>query len=298
MLQPNFLKKGSVVGILSTARKISLEEIKPAIDLLKSWELNVIIGKTIGTTDNQFSGTDTIRTLDFQQMIDNPNIDAIWCARGGYGTIRIIDQLNFRTFLRNPKWVIGFSDITVLHAHLHQIGVKSLHAPMPINIQKNTKNSLKSLKKTLFDIESSDFHSKTTYNKNGVGRGKLVGGNLSILYSLLGSKTSIDPSGKILFIEDFDEYAYHIDRMLQSLKRSGILSNLNGLIVGNFTRIHENMIPFGKTVEELILEIVKEYDYPVCFDYPAGHIDDNTALILGNEVELVVKNKETTLSII
>lgn len=298
MIQPNFLKKGDTVGIVSTARKISLEDIQPAIDLLKSWGLNVIIGKTIGLSNYQFAGTDEQRTSDFQNMLDNTTVKAIWCARGGYGTIRIIDSLNFDAFIKNPKWIIGFSDITVFHSHLHQIGVKSIHATMPINVSKNTKKSLKSLKNSLFGLKIDQNTPFVKNNKLGKVNGILVGGNLSILYSLLGSKSSIDTTTKILFIEDLDEYRYHIDRMMIALKRNGYFNNLRGLIVGGMTQMHDNAIPFGKTAEEIILDVLTEFDFPICFNYPAGHIDDNMALVLGSEIELNVSKKKTQLKFI
>ena len=298
MIQPNFLKKGDTVGIVSTARKISLEDIQPAIDLLKSWGLNVIIGKTIGLSNYQFAGTDEQRTSDFQNMLDNTTVKAIWCARGGYGTIRIIDSLNFDAFIKNPKWIIGYSDITVLHSHLHQIGVKSIHATMSINVSKNTKISLKSLKNSLFGLKIDQNTPFVKNNKLGKVNGILVGGNLSILYSLLGSKSSIDTTTKILFIEDLDEYRYHIDRMMIALKRNGYFNNLRGLIVGGMTQMHDNAIPFGKTAEEIILDVLTEFDFPICFNYPAGHIDDNMALVLGSEIELNVSKKKTQLKFI
>ena len=298
MIQPDFLTKGDTVCILSTARKISMKEVTPAIQLLKSWELKVVLGKTIFLEDHQFAGSDAQRTADFQSMLDDKNIKAIWCARGGYGTVKIIDQLNFTTFLENPKWIIGYSDVTVLHSHLHQIEVQSLHATMPINVSKNTENSLKSLKNSLFGVKMTQNVDFSKRNKFGKTEGILVGGNLSILYSLLGSESSIDTRGKILFIEDLDEYLYHIDRMMIALKRNGYFKNLKGLIVGGMTQMHDNAIPFGKTAEEIILDTIKEYDFPVCFDFPAGHVDDNRALVLGSEVEFKVNEAGTTLKTI
>jgi muramoyltetrapeptide carboxypeptidase len=296
MIIPAFLQKGDTVAIVSTARKISLGEITPAVDLLKSWGLKVILGNTIGLSENQYAGSDAERTEDFQAMLDNDDVKAIWCARGGYGTVRIIDQLNFTTFNSNSKWIIGYSDVTVLHSHLHNLGVVSLHATMPVNTSKNTKKALKSLKKGLFGQKIDEKVNFSNKNKLGKGHGKLVGGNLSILYSMLGSKTSINTDDKILFIEDLDEYLYHLDRMIIGLKRSGFFDNLQGLIVGGMTQMHDNTIPFGKTAKEIILDAVSEYDFPVCFKFPAGHIDDNRALMLGAEVELEVANKGCQLT--
>lgn len=296
MIQPGFLKKNDTVAILSTARKISLKEIQPAITLLKEWELNVVVGETIGLKDNQFAGSDIERANDFQNMLDNPKIKAIWCARGGYGTARIIDMLNFSKFKKYPKWIIGYSDVTVLHNHIHNLGFETLHATMPINVIENTQNALSSLKACLFESVISYEIPSSKENKFGNASGKLVGGNLSILYSLLGSDSTINTQNKILFIEDLDEYLYHIDRMLINLKRNGYFNNLNGLIVGGMTNMHDNSIAFGKNPKEIILDIVSEYNFPVIFDFPAGHIDDNRALILGRECNLNVTEKIAKLS--
>lgn len=296
MIQPGFLKKNDTVAILSTARKISLKEIQPAITLLKEWELNVAVGETIGLKDNQFAGSDIERANDFQNMLDNPKIKAIWCARGGYGTVRIIDMINFSKFKKYPKWIIGYSDVTVLHNHIHNLGFETLHATMPINVIENTQNALSSLKACLFESVISYEIPSSKENKFGNASGKLVGGNLSILYSLLGSDSTINTQNKILFIEDLDEYLYHIDRMLINLKRNGYFNNLNGLIVGGMTNMHDNSIAFGKNPKEIILDIVSEYNFPVIFDFPAGHIDDNRALILGRECNLNVTEKIAKLS--
>ncbi|MDO9595116.1 MAG: LD-carboxypeptidase [Lutibacter sp.] len=295
MIQPNYLKKGDTVAIVSTARKISSDQIIAAIKLLEKWGLNVVIGNTIGLEENQFAGNDVARINDFQQMLNNPKVKAIWCARGGYGTVRLIDQLDFAEFKKRPKWIIGYSDITVLHSHIHNLGIATLHATMPINIEKNSKESLETLKKSLFGKNLAYEIPADEKNKSGNATGELVGGNLSVLYGLLGSKSSIKTDGKMLFIEDLDEYLYHIDRMLMNLKRNGYFSNLKGLIVGGMTDMHDNEIPFGKTAEEIILDCVAEFDFPVVFNFPAGHLDDNRALILGRTVELNVTQEKATL---
>ena len=296
MIQPKYLQKNDTVAIVSTARKISLEEIKPAIELLKNWGLKVIIGKSIGLEENQFAGSDEERKNDFQEMLDNPNIKAIWCARGGYGTVRIIDTLNFSNFIKNPKWIIGYSDITVLHNHIHNLGIETLHATMPLDVVKNTKTSLNSLKKAIFGETLSYEISSVNENITGVSEGQLVGGNLSILYSLLGSKSSINTDDKILFIEDLDEYLYHVDRMMVNLKRNGYFDNLKGLIVGGMTKMHDNKIPFGKNAKEIILDSVAEFGFPVAFDFPAGHLTNNKALILGRKVKFEVTKENVKLS--
>ena len=294
--KPNYLQKGDTVAIVSTARKISSDQIIAAIKLLEKWGLNVAIGNTIGSEDRQFAGNDEARINDFQQMLDNPKVKAIWCARGGYGTVRIVDKLDFSAFKKQPKWIIGYSDITVLHSHIHNLGIETLHATMPINIEKNSKESLETLKKGLFGKNLSYQIPADEKNKLGNASGELVGGNLSVLYSLLGSKSSIKTDGKMLFIEDLDEYLYHIDRMLMNLKRNGYFDNLKGLIVGGLTNMHDNEIPFGKTAEEIILDCVAEFDFPVVFNFPAGHLDDNRALILGRKVTLDVGEMKSKIS--
>jgi len=297
MIRPSFLKKGDKVAIVSTARKVSLEELQPALQLLKSWQLEAIIGKTIGAEEHQFSGNDFLRAEDFQCMLNNPEIKAIWCARGGYGTVRIIDLLDFNEFKKHPKWIIGYSDVTVLHSHLHVLGFESLHAQMPVDINNKSEATIETLRQALFGEEYViGCVAKDAQTKVGIARGQLVGGNLSILYSLCGSPSAIDTKGKILFIEDLDEYLYHIDRMLQNLKRNGYFENLAGFIVGGMAKMNDNTIPFGKTAEEIIAETVSGYNFPVCFGFPAGHMEDNQAIILGTEVVLEVGEWKTSLA--
>lgn len=294
------LQKGDRVAIVSTARKISTLEIQPAIDLLNSWGLKPVIGKTIDAAENQFAGSDELRISDFQMMLDNMDVKAIWCARGGYGTVRIIDKLDFTIFKKYPKWIVGYSDVTVLHSHLHNMGFESLHAPMPIDIEKQSEEAVSSLKKALFGANYSiNYDSRDTRSRPGIGVGQLVGGNLSMLYSLCGSASAIDTKGKVLFIEDLDEYLYHIDRMMQNLKRNGYFEVLSGLIVGGMGGMRDNTLafgfksdnPFGKTAKEIIADAVAEYDFPVCYDFPAGHHNDNRTLVLGRKVRLEVKDK-------
>lgn len=288
MIQPKYLQKGDTVAIVSTARKISSDKIIPAIKLVEKWGLHVIIGETIGSEENQFAASDEKRIDDFQQMLDNPKVKAIWCARGGYGTVRIIDKLDFSEFKKYPKWIVGYSDITVLHSHIHNFGIETLHATMPINIENNSEQALETLKRGLFGKNLSYEFTSLEKNKSGNASAELVGGNLSILYSLLGSKSVIKTAGKILFMEDLDEYLYHIDRMCMNLKRNGYFKNLKGLVVGGMSDMLDNEIPFGKTAEEIILDCVSEYDFPVVFNFPAGHLDDNRTLILGRKVTLEV----------
>ena len=295
LIQPAHLKKGDKIAIIASARKISLQELQPAIDIFKTWGLEVVLTKNIFNQDHQFSGTDAERAADLQTALDDDSIKAIISARGGYGTMRIIDQLDFIKFKQHPKWVIGYSDITVLHSHIHNFGIETLHATMPINFSVNTE-AVEIMRKVLFGEKFNYEIQNHPLNKKGIVEAQVVGGNLSLLYALTGSASSIHTKGKILFIEDLDEYLYHIDRMMVSLKRYGKLADLAGLIVGGMTDMKDNQIPFGKTAEEIILDAVKEYNYPVCFNFPAGHIDKNLAIPLGRNMKLVVDEKGTTVS--
>lgn len=295
---PPFLKKGDAICIIASARKISKEDLQPAINKFESWGLNVILGNNIFKQHNQFAGSEIERISDFQQALNDVNIKAIIIARGGYGTVRIIDQIDFSFFKNNPKWIVGYSDATVLHSHIHRNnGIETMHAIMPINFPKDgsDNNSIITLKKALFGENITYKIGTHPLNIFGDAEGVLVGGNLSILYAMIGSVSDIDTEGKILFIEDLDEYLYHIDRMMMSLKRAGKLKNIAGLIVGGMTEMKDNTEPFGKSVYEIIAETLKEYRYPICFDFPAGHRESNYALILGRKVTLSVKENQTTL---
>lgn len=294
MTRPPNLKKGDKIGIAAPARKISKEELQYALDLFTGWGLEIVFGKNLFNEDHQFSGTDEQRSSDLQSMLDDSSIKAIISARGGYGTIRIIDKLDFTEFRKHPKWMIGYSDMTVLHSHIHNFGIETLHATMPINFSKN-KEATETLRKVLFGEKLFSEFGSHPLNRKGSAEGELVGGNLSLLYALTGSISDVDTKGKILFIEDLDEYLYHIDRMMINLKRSGRLENLKGLIVGGMTDMKDNTIPFGKTAEEIILDAVQEYEYPVCFNFPAGHIDRNLGLVFGRKVKLEVKENKCEL---
>jgi len=296
MIIPQKLKVGDKIGIISTARKISLQELKPAITILESWGLEVVLAENLFEEDNQFAGAVKQRTTDLQSMINNDKIKAILCARGGYGTVQIIDNIDFTNLKKNPKWIVGYSDVTVLHSHLHNLGVASMHATMPKNFATNTKDALKSLKKSLFregTIVECDPH---PFNKKGRIEAEIVGGNLSILYSLLGSDSDIDTDGKILFMEDLDEYLYHIDRMIMNLKRNGKFENLKALIVGGMSDMNDNDIPFGKTAEQIILEHTKDYDFPICFGFPTGHLNDNRTIVFGVKSLLEISAKKVRLT--
>jgi len=291
MITPPYLKKGDKIAIVSPARKISPAEVEIAINIFKAWGLEVVLGDHLFASYNQFAGSDEQRLSDFQQMLDDSSIRAIICSRGGYGTVRIIDQLDFTRFLQSPKWIVGYSDVTVLHSHIHRhYGVETLHAIMPVNFKGKCDGnpSLNSLKKALFGKELVYRFPVEQYFRKGSCKGPLVGGNLSILYSLTNTSSDINTNGKILFLEDLDEYLYHIDRMMMNLRRSSKLEGLAGLIVGGMTKMHDNEVPYDKTANEIIAEAVEDYPYPVCYNFPAGHIDDNRALILGREVTLEV----------
>ena len=294
MITPPYLQKGDTIAIVATARKNIDDNLKPAIEWLKNWGLNVKIGNTIGLDLNQLAGTDEQRAADFQAQMDNPNIKAIWCVRGGYGTVRMIDLLDFSKFKQNPKWVIGFSDVTVLHNHLNTMGFKSIHGIMPVSA-KASEQAKETLRKALFGeklVYEIDTHNM---NRFGTASGEIVGGNLSILYSLLGSKSAINCNNKILFIEDLDEYLYHIDRMMMNLKRCGCLEKLKGIIVGGMVKMKDNDIPWGKNELEIIQDVTKNLNIPVIYNFPAGHIQDNRALILGDKITMESKPECSTV---
>ncbi len=290
---PSSLKKGDTVRIVATARKISLEEIQPAIDVLNSWELNVEVGESIGKENFQLAGSDEERLHDFQNAMDDNSVKAIICARGGYGTVRIIDEVDFRKFSKNPKWICGYSDITVIHSHLLSVyNTASLHCTMPVSFSGNTPESLQSMKSILFGEKNSEKIPANKLNREGIAAGKLCGGNLSLLQNLSGTVSDIDTTDRILFFEDVDEYLYHFDRMIQWLKRSGKLENLVALVVGHLSKMKnlDEKNPFGKSAEEIIADAVGEYDYPVCFGYPAGHENDNRALMIGGNYSLTINS--------
>ena len=290
---PPSLQKGDTIAILATARKNIDDNLKPAIDLLHSWGLEVVIGKSIGLDDNQLAGTDAQRAEDFQRQLDNPNIKAIWCVRGGYGTVRIIDLLDFTKFKQNPKWIIGFSDVTVIHSYVNKLNIASIHAAMPVTVGRASVESVETLRQAIFGESLKYEIPYSPANRLGFAKGEIVGGNLSILYSLMGSNAQIDCKGKILFIEDLDEYLYHIDRMMMSLKRCGCFDGLNGLIVGGMTKMKDNDIPWGKNANQIIADVTKEYSFPILYNFPAGHFRDNRALIFGKQVTLEL-SKETS----
>ena len=289
----NKLKNGSKIAIAAPARMVTREEMAFGIQWLKDMGFVPVYDDRLFIQYYIFSGDDDTRAAVFQEYLDNEDIDAIWIARGGYGSIRIIDKLDFAQFLQHPKWIIGFSDGTVLHGKLSRLGVPSLHAAMPFYFANKTPEAKKSLYDALtgkplqYEIPSNPL------NRLGKMEGKIVGGNLSVLYGMIGSDTFPELDGKILFIEEVDEYIYHIDRMMHGLKRAGKLEQLKGLIVGGLTQIHDNSHPFGMTAEEVIAEAVAEYDYPVCFGFPAGHFDDNRPLFFGLKSRVEVTSEKS-----
>ena len=301
---PAYLKEGGTIGITSPAGYITLAEIEPAANKLKEWGFQISIGNTIGKKYFTFGGTDEERLADFQQMLDDKKLDAILCARGGYGIVRIIDKLDFTQFTKHPKWVIGFSDITIMHNHLNRnYGIASIHSKMCNSFPDDwalaepiQKESIESINKCLTGQKMSYTALPNVKNKTGVASGKLVGGNLKTIESLAGSGSDLVTKNKILFVEDTGEYIYSIDRMFWNLKRTGKLTNLQGLIIGGFKiKKDEGDEEFGKTLEEIVLEKVAEYNYPVCFDFPVGHQKNNFALKCGVVHKLDVNTTEPSL---
>ncbi len=290
MIRPPSLKKGDKIAIVAPARSITFEEVHPVIRYFQRQGLEVVLGSHIFSQHHQFAGTDDQRRKDLQMMLDDPAIRAIIAARGGYGTVRLIDKLDFSGFCRSPKWIAGYSDITVLHAHIHQhFGIETLHATMPKNIERDVPDdSVQTMMNAMYGYRISYGYRATPLSREGVCEGILTGGNLSILANLSGTPSAVDTAGKILFIEDLDEYLYHIDRMMMNLKRCGKLGKLSGLIVGGMNGMNDNAIPFGHSANEIIYEAVKDYTYPVCFDFPAGHLPRNLALVLGRKARLSV----------
>jgi muramoyltetrapeptide carboxypeptidase len=294
MIQPPHLKKGDKIAITCPAKSLKAP-MTDAIKLLESWGLEVVLGESVNSIFHQFAGTDEMRAADMQKFINDDSVKAIIAARGGYGCIRIVDEIDWSPLLVHPKWIIGFSDITVFHLQLQSMGLQSLHAQMPVNIKESSKQGLETLRKALFgeglnyEIEPYD------NNKIGESQAEIIGGNVTLLTACLGARNDISYDGKIPFIEDVNDYNYAIDRMLRSLDRAGKFKNLAGLIVGGFTDLKENDIPFGFTPYEIIQEIVAKYDYPVCYNFPAGHLPDNRALIFGEKVSLSVKKEKVTI---
>ncbi|MBR2649750.1 MAG: LD-carboxypeptidase [Sediminibacterium sp.] len=297
---PPYLKKGDTIGITCPAGYMEAKKVQACIKTLQHWGFEVMVGKTVGSkSKNYFSGTDEERRDELQAMLNDASIKAILCGRGGYGVSRIIDQLDFKKLSKNPKWIIGISDITVLHAHINRrVGIVSLHASMAnaFNdpLQAGYVNMIKQALKGVtikYKVEGNK------YNKKGKAVGELIGGNLSLLVHLLGTDSAYKTKGKILFLEDLGEYLYHIDRMLLQLQRAGVFKNLAGLIIGGFTDLKDNPRVFGETVEQMILRLTAAYDYPVCFDFPVSHGVENVPLKIGVTVSLEVGKRVSLVEI-
>ena len=272
------------MAIVAPARCVTPDEMAYAIQWLREQGFVPVYDERLFTVHHIFAGTDEFRAAVFQEYLDNEETDAIWLARGGYGNIRIIDKLDFTKFLEHPKWIVGFSDSTVVHGKLNCLGCPSLHASMPYFLENKTEEAQQSLFNALTGKPLHYEFSAHPQNRLGEMEGEIVGGNLSVLNGMMGSDSFPETDGKILFIEEVDEYIYHIDRMMRALKRAGKLDRLKGLVVGGLTQIHDNPDPFGQTAEEVIADAVKDYGYPLCFGFPAGHFPDNRAMVLGQKV--------------
>lgn len=300
MIQPPFLKQGSTVGIIAPARKLDEGVAKKAEALLESWGLRVVSGEHLFTNEHSYlSASDEHRRDDFQQMLEDEKIEAIFCARGGYGSTRIIDQLNYNPLLKKPKWIIGFSDITSIHLQLNRLGIQSIHGTMPVLFTSDEqKKSVEALKALLFDSLEPIVVPYDISNRQGNATGQLIGGNLSLLIDSLGTPTEMDTRRKILVMEDVGEYFYRIDRMIMQLKRANKLSGLAGLILGHFTDITESTLAFGETVKEIIQYHTRDYNYPIAFNFPIGHHQPNLPFVQGAHVKLQVDAKRSTLTYI
>lgn len=299
MQQPAFLEVGDQVAIVSTARKISQEELSPAIQVIENWGLKVVFSEALFEVFHQFAGTEKQRLANLQHWLDDKNVKAIICARGGYGTVQIVDRLDFSFFKKHPKWIAGYSDVTTLHTHIHQhVKVETIHGTMPINFPKDgTDNeSTLSLKAALFGELSTYSFKSHPLNIKGEASGELIGGNLSILYSLSGTNSAVDMRGKLLFMEDLDEYIYHIDRMMMNLRKSDWLKGVQGIIIGGMSDMNDNAVSYGQTAEEIIRQRTEDLGIPVAFNFPAGHIEPNKAIYFGRKCHLLVSESGSKLS--
>ncbi len=296
-IAPPFLQPGQRVAVVAPARKISAAEVELAVQTLRGWGLDVVLGESIDAAHHQFAGDDALRRRDFQRQLDDPAIRAILCARGGYGTARLVDELDFRHFAEHPKWVAGFSDITVLNSHLLRLGYQSIHGVMPVLYgQAGGEAAVESLRRALFGEALACQAAPYPLNRPGTATGELVGGNLSLLHTSTGTSSQASFAGRILFLEDLDEYLYHLDRMLLHLHRSGQLVGLAGLVVGHFSDIKDNAVPFGQTAYEIIDYYAQRYAFPVGYGFPVGHEPDNQALVVGRQATLTVDAGGSRLS--
>ena len=297
--QPPALKKGDTIGLVCPAGSMAVEKISECIRILNDeWGFTTRVGQTIGTSYNYFSGTDEERMFDLQSMLDDDTISAILCARGGYGIGRIIDELDFRRFRKRPKWIIGFSDVTVLHSHIYSnFGIATIHSSMAAAFNDGGyKNEFVASLKTALEGKKLKYEcSPREFNRKGNSDGELIGGNLALLAHLTGTPSDIKTKGRLLFIEDVGEYLYNVDRMMFQLKRSGKLERLAGLIVGGFTDMKDTEKPFGQSAYEIIRHVVAEYDYPVCYGFPVSHEKENVALKVGVTYKLKVGKEAVSL---
>jgi len=299
MNTPSFLKKGDKIAVICPASYISAD-LTEAYAVLKNWGLEPIIYPSVTAQYNQFAGRDELRAQDFQEALDNPEIKAIIAGRGGYGCVRIIDKIDFTSFQNNPKWIIGFSDVTAIHSHIqNQFQIPTIHGQMVKSFLDASKESMETLYNALFGENIDISYTYTEYpNRSGTAQGIFTGGNLALLHSVLASNSDVNYDGKILFIEDVGESHYNIDRMLWTLKRAGKLDKLQALIVGGFTDLKDSEPSFGQRYEDIIMDKVQDFDYPIAFGFPAGHIEDNRALLLGKVVVLTINENHINLTYI
>jgi len=300
LISPPYLQKGDTIAIVAPAGILKKREktIQKAKSLAESWGLVVVLGANVFNQNNHFSGTDKERCKDFQNALDNKNIKAIWAARGGYGSVRILDALDFTKFKIHPKWIIGYSDITAFHNHIHNLGFETIHGMMPTSLEEKPEDiilTISSFRKSLFGEKLNYTIPSSKYNRMGVVNGQIIGGNLAILASMLGSKSQVNTAEKILFIEEIGEYKYSIDRMLQSLKRAGYFKKVNAVIIGNMSSIKKNSTKWGSSIEQLILDLVPE-NIPILFNFPAGHEADNRAIIFGRNIALKIGQKQSMVT--
>src|SRR6056297_423984 len=298
MITPPNLKPGDTIGIVAPARKIKEADIEAAVKIFEQWGLYIAFGKNLFNQDRQCAGTDKERAEDLQFMLDDPNVKAVICARGGYGTIKTLPYLDFSRFINNPKWIIGYSDITALHAQIHQLGIKSIHGIMPLNFPADGRKNeaTESLRKLLFGYKTNCFFKSHPFNKTGETHGKIIGGNLSVIYSITGTKYDIETDHKILFLEDLDEYLYHIDRMMMNLKLSGKLDKCRAILVGGMTDMNDNSTSFGKTANEIIEDVTNDLKIPVFYNCPVGHLKTNLPLVLGEGIKLGRENNKIKIT--
>jgi len=296
MHSPSFLKPGDTIRIIATARKISAEELAPALQIFAEWGLQVVLGKNVFAQENQFAGNDNQRASDLQEALDDPSCSAIICARGGYGTVRIIDDVSWKGFIEKPKWVIGYSDVSVLHNSLQKLNFASLHATMPINFSSNSSDSLALLQDALFGKTYQIQAPAHPFNRLGQVAGEIIGGNLSMLYSCLGSPSALNTQDKILFLEDLDEYLYHIDRMMVNLRRNGYFTGIKALVIGTMGAMNDNAIPFGENAPNIIARHARAFRFPIAFGLPVGHQSHNLPLVFGEKVTLEVNSDASILN--